>query len=80
MFFAMEHILHRFEYLKYSLSIVLIFIGLKVFYGHFFEPVSGTMSLSITFAVLALGVIISLLKTRGEKDTEHMYEKPENRD
>ena len=27
--------LHRFEYLKYSLSIVLIFIGLKVFYNGF---------------------------------------------
>lgn len=72
MFFAMEHILHRFEYLKYSLSVVLIFIGLKVFYGHFFAPVPGPVSLAITFSVLAGGVVISMLKTRGEKDTEHM--------
>ncbi len=77
MFFAMEHILHRFEYLKYSLSIVLIFIGLKVFYGHFFAPVPGPVSLAITFSVLAGGVVISMLKTRGEKDTEHMTDHAE---
>lgn len=78
MFFAMEHILHRFQYLKYSLSIVLIFIGLKVFYSHFFEPIPGPVSLAITFAVLAGGVLISMLKTRGEKDTEHMTDKIEH--
>lgn len=74
MFFAMEHILHRFEYLKYSLSIVLIFIGLKVFYplvsggGH----IPAAVSLGITIGVLALGVIVSMLRTKGEPDTEHM--------
>ncbi len=79
MFFAMEHILHRFQYLKYSLSIVLIFIGLKVFYGHFFAPIPGPVSLAITFSVLAAGVLISILKTRGEKDTEHMTDKVEQK-
>ena len=77
MFFAMEHILHRFEYLKYSLSIVLIFIGLKVFYplivpdGH----IPPSVSLAITLGVLIAGVVISVMKTRGEPDTEHMSDK-----
>jgi tellurite resistance protein TerC len=79
MFFAMEHILHRFHYLKYSLSIVLIFIGLKVFYNHVFEPIPGPVSLAITFGVLLAGVVISMIKTRHEKDTEHMTEPVEHK-
>lgn len=64
MFFAMESLLHRFEYLKYSLSIVLIFIGCKVFYNHFFGKLDPAISLGITLSVLAGGVILSLLRTR----------------
>lgn len=75
MFFAMEHILHRFEYLKYSLSVVLIFIGLKVFYNGFIGHIPPVLSLVITLGVLAAGVIVSMIKTRGEPDTEHMTEK-----
>lgn len=64
LFFAMEDLLHRFEYLKYSLSVVLIFIGAKVFYAHFFGKIPAGISLSITLGVLALGVIVSLRRTR----------------
>lgn len=64
MFFAMENLLHRFEYLKYSLSIVLIFIGVKVFYNHLFGKIDPAISLGITVSVLAGGVLISLLRTR----------------
>ena len=64
MFFAMESLLHRFEYLKYSLSIVLIFIGAKVFYNHFFGKLDPSISLGITISVLAAGVIVSLMRTR----------------
>lgn len=79
MFFAMEHVLHRFEYLKYSLSIVLVFIGLKVFYSGFVGHVPAAVSLGITLSVLALGVIVSMIKTRGEPDTEHMTDKVEHK-
>ena len=64
MFFAMESLLHRFVYLKYALSIVLIFIGLKVFYAHFFGKLHPGISLGITLSVLAGGIILSLLRTR----------------
>jgi tellurite resistance protein TerC len=76
MFFAMEHVLHRFEYLKYSLSIVLVFIGLKVLYtGIFDHHIPAAVSLGITISVLAGGVVVSMMKTRGEPDTEHMTDK-----
>ena len=77
MFFAMEHVLHRFEYLKYSLSIVLVFIGLKVLYVYFSgHHIPAFVSLGITLGTLAGGVIISMIKTRGEPDTEHMTDGP----
>jgi tellurite resistance protein TerC len=80
MFFAMEHVLHRFEYLKYSLSIVLVFIGLKVFYVHFSgNHIPAAVSLGITLGVLAMGVVISMLRTRNEPDTEHMTDKVEHK-
>lgn len=66
LFFAMEFILHRFAYLKYSLSIVLIFIGAKVFYNHFVGVIPPHFSLIITLSVLLAGVVISMMKTRRE--------------
>ncbi len=79
MFFAMEHVLHRFEYLKYSLSIILIFIGLKVFYNEFVGHIPAMVSLSITIGVLAAGVIVSMIRTRGEPDTHQMTDKVDHK-
>ncbi len=66
LYFALAAMIHRFHYLKYALSAVLIFIGSKIFVA----PVLGlekfppALSLAITFALLATGVMWSLLKTR----------------
>ncbi len=76
MFFAIEHIIHRFEYLKYSLSIVLILIGLKVIYVYFTKDhVPAFLSLGMTVGVLAGGIILSIVKTRGQPQTNHMTDK-----
>jgi tellurite resistance protein TerC len=73
LYFALSALLHRFEYLKYSLSAVLIFIGGKVFAPLVFdiEKVPASISLSITIAILAAGVVYSLHKTKGAKPPEH---------
>jgi tellurite resistance protein TerC len=71
MFFAMESLLHRFVYLKYSLSVVLVFIGVKVFYAHFFGKIHPGISLGITLGVLALGVIASLIGTKAAEEQKH---------
>lgn len=68
LYFALSAILHRFAYLKYALSVLLVFIGSKMFIADFmgwakFPPV---WSLGITFAILGLGIAVSLLKTRNE--------------
>lgn len=75
LFFALAAILHRFAYLKYALSILLIFIGSKMFIADLmgwqkFPPV---WSLGITFAILGAGVLVSIWKTRGdEAATDHV--------
>lgn len=65
LYFALAAMLHRFAYLKYSLSAVLIFIGGKVMLPLFgIEKIPSGISLGITVALLAAGVIYSLAKTK----------------
>jgi tellurite resistance protein TerC len=67
LYFALAAVVHRFHYLKYALSIVLIFIGAKIFLGDwlFDGKVPAMLSLSVTAGLLAGGVLYSLWKTRG---------------
>jgi tellurite resistance protein TerC len=66
LYFALAAILHRFAYLKYALSVLLIFIGSKIFVADWMglEKFPAAWSLGITFAILSAGVIVSLWKTR----------------
>jgi tellurite resistance protein TerC len=64
LYFALAAMVHRFKYLKYALSLVLIFIGGKIFWNQFFGKLDPTISLSVTIGLLAAGVIFSLWKTR----------------
>lgn len=68
LYFALAAMLHRFEYLNYSLSLVLVFIGGKVFYPLVTggEKVSSGLSLAVTLLLLAGGVVYSLRKTAGD--------------
>ena len=69
LYFALSAILHRFAYLKYALSVLLIFIGSKIFIADLmgWEKFPPMWSLGITFAILAAGVIVSMVKT-GKSD------------
>jgi tellurite resistance protein TerC len=71
LYFALAAVVHRFHYLKYALSIVLIFIGAKIFLGDwlFDGKVPAMLSLSVTGGLLAGGVLYSLWKTRGATPT-----------
>jgi len=46
---------------------VLIFIGCKIFYHGMVGKVPALLSLGVTFGLLLGGVVVSLVKTRGEK-------------
>lgn len=69
LYFALAAMIDRFAYLKYALAAVLVFIGSKIFVADFllggdkFPPV---LSLGVTIALIAGGVVFSLYKTRGQ--------------
>jgi tellurite resistance protein TerC len=68
LYFLLAGVVHRFQYLKYGLGLILIFVGLKmtwlndVFDGHF--PIGW--SLGIIAAILGASVAASLLRERTE--------------
>jgi tellurite resistance protein TerC len=66
LYFALAAMVERFKYLKYALSILLIFIGSKVFFAWAmgWEKFPPAWGLGITVAILASGILFSLWKTR----------------
>lgn len=64
LYFALAAMIHRFKYLKYALALVLVFIGSKIFLVGFIGKVPAVVSLSVTFGLIAGGVIVSMWKTR----------------
>ena len=69
LYFALAAMVERFHYLKYALSLLLIFIGSKIFVADALglAKIPPPVSLAVTFAILAGGVGWSLWKTRPEK-------------
>ncbi|MEO3475076.1 TerC family protein [Roseomonas sp. CAU 1739] len=67
LYFALAAMVHRFHYLKYALALVLVFIGGKIFWNQIVGKVDPAISLGVTLAMIAGGVLWSLWKTR--KDT-----------
>ena len=67
LYFALAAMIHRFQYLKYALALVLVFIGGKIFMVEFVGKIPASISLGVTFGLLAMGVIFSLFKTRTAK-------------
>jgi tellurite resistance protein TerC len=64
LYFALAAMVHRFAYLKYALSLVLIFIGLKIFWNQVFGKLDPAIGLGVTTALIAGGVVVSLVRTR----------------
>ncbi len=64
LYFALAALIHRFHYLKYALALILVFIGVKIFLVGIIGKMPPALSLSVTFGLIAGGVIFSLWKTR----------------
>ena len=64
LYFALAAMIHRFKYLKYALALVLVFIGSKIFLVGIVGKIPAVLSLSVTFGLIAGGVLVSLWKTR----------------
>ncbi len=67
LFFLLEDMVHRFEYLSKALAFILIFIGAKISAAELFHYTIPTeISLTVVLTMIASGVVISLVKTGKE--------------
>jgi tellurite resistance protein TerC len=67
LYFALAAMVHRFHYLKYALAMVLVFIGLKIFWNGLVGKMNPAISLGVTLALIVGGIVYSLYKTRNDK-------------
>lgn len=63
LYFALAAMIHRFEYLKYALALVLIFIGAKISLVSIWH-IPSLVSLLVTIGLLTLGVVYSWYRTK----------------
>lgn len=66
LYFLLEAAVHRFVYLQKALSIVLIFIGIKIFLPKIGLELETWHSLTVTFSLLFGSIILSLIKEKNQ--------------
>ena len=64
LYFLLEAAVHKFVYLKQALSIILIYIGLKIFLPYMGVNIQPWHSLCVTFSILFIGIAASLIKAK----------------
>lgn len=64
MYFLLADLIHRFVYLKAGLSLVLVWVGVKMIVSHGIMPIPTALSLGVVVAILTISVVASLLATR----------------
>lgn len=60
LYFVVANMLDKFEYMKYSLVFILLFVGIKMLIVHYVE-IPAMLSLAVILFVLVLGIVYSLL-------------------
>ncbi|MBE6448739.1 MAG: TerC/Alx family metal homeostasis membrane protein [Alphaproteobacteria bacterium] len=63
LYFLLAAAVCRFRYLKPALAIILIFIGSKIFLPYVGIKINPSISLLVTFGIIASGMILSVLKS-----------------
>ncbi|GAA5252058.1 TerC/Alx family metal homeostasis membrane protein [Candidatus Rickettsia kedanie] len=61
LFFCVAETVERFSYIKYSLALILIFIGFKIFIHHYIA-IPAYVSLTVTITLLLFGIIASIIR------------------
>jgi tellurite resistance protein TerC len=66
MYFLIADLMNKFRYLKEGLSIILVWVGLKMIVGHAFFKIPTCTSLLVISSVLAISIIASFRKERAD--------------
>lgn len=64
MYFLLADLMHRFVYLKIGLSLVLIWVGIKMIVGHAIYQIPTAISLAVVIVLIATSIAASLLVTK----------------
>ncbi|MFK8161282.1 MAG: TerC family protein [Lewinella sp.] len=73
LYFVLSSMISKFEYLKYSLALILVFVGVKMMLHTVWHP-ADWISLVVIFGLLTGGVVYSLL----QPDTKDVVETPKD--
>lgn len=65
LYFFLANMLDKFSYMKYSLIVVLMFVGFKMIFVHYIE-IPALLSLFVIILSLLLGILASLLSTKSK--------------
>ncbi|WP_420457730.1 TerC family protein [Neolewinella sp.] len=61
LYFVLSSMIDKFGYLKYSLGLILTFVGVKLMLHEVWHP-EEWVSLAVIFTVLAAGIVVSLMR------------------
>lgn len=75
LYFLLARIIHRFHYLKVGLSLVLVFVGLKMLLTEIF-PIPVGVSLGVVGATLGLSVLASLAFPKSAQEHSPVEHEP----
>jgi tellurite resistance protein TerC len=75
LYFAIASLIGRFEYLKFGLSFVLVFIGVKMTISGWLH-ISAFVSLAVVAAMLGGSIVFSIVKTRNVAETGEVRTPP----
>jgi len=66
MYFALAGMMEIFHYLHYGLSVVLIFVGIKMLVSHYYQ-IPTVVALGVVAGVLLLSVLVSVMHPKRAK-------------
>lgn len=77
MFFVLEHMHERFQYVKYGVAVILIFTGVKMLLDIFDIRIHNLVSIAVILVLLIASIIASVIVTRraAAKDKADRLEK-----
>jgi len=74
MYFLLADLMHRFIYLKLGLSLVLVWVGIKMIISHLWFKIPTALSLGVVIALIATAIVASLMATRKPVDESAVEE------
>ena len=70
MFFVLEHMHERFQYVKYGVAVILMFTGVKMLLGIFDLHIHNLISIAVILVLLIASIIASVVVSSRTKTTD----------